>query len=89
MGYILGSWCPTSDGTTVGLAWIRIRINLPILISNRRMVSHLFWRAALASVRFVRKVFWEGCQQTGVSRFHRSAGSGDVPWPTCLFVWGR
>lgn len=51
----------------MGLACIRIPINPLVLISNRQVTSHLFWRAALASVRFVRKVFWEGCKQTGVS----------------------
>ena len=51
----------------MGLACIRILIGLLVLISNCNVISHLFWRAALASVRFVRKVFWEGWKQTGVS----------------------
>lgn len=51
----------------MGLAYVRITINLLVLISDRQAVSHLFWRAALARVRFVRKVFWEGYKQTGVS----------------------
>ena len=51
----------------MGLACIRILIGLPVLASNCNVISHLFWRAALASVRFVRKVFWEGWKQTDVS----------------------
>jgi len=46
---------------------VRILIDLLVLISKCDVISHLFWRAALASVRFVRKVFWEGWKQTGVS----------------------
>lgn len=26
------------------------------------MLTHRFWRAALARIRFVRNVFWEGCR---------------------------
>ena len=50
----------------MGLAYIRTQINLTPS-SQTAKSSHLFWRAALASVRFVRKVFWEGCKQADIS----------------------
>ena len=56
--YAPGSWCRSSGGTTG--EWALFTSSAPFLVCNSEPNPHLFWREALARIRFVRKDFWEG-----------------------------